>query len=104
MFETRAGGADKFGNVATRWLPYARRKCLFSETPAGESLEGGVLQSHTRATLRCRTDALMRALPTDGRVLVKDRYWSVVSVAEGERHETAERGTLTITVDKGPVT
>lgn len=104
LFETRAGGGDVYGNPDIRWVSYARRRCLFTETPAGEGLEGGVLQSHTRATLRCRRDALMLALPTDARVFVKNRYWSVVSIAEGDRHDTGERHTVTITVDQGPAT
>ena len=104
-FEARTGAADQFGNPDTTWSEYATRRVLFAETPTkSEDLEGGVLQSHTQALLRCRKDALMFALPTDARVYVRGRYWSVVSVAEGDRHETATRNTLTITVDKGPAT
>jgi len=103
-FQTRAGGGDVFGNPDTRWLTYARRHVHFDELPAAESLEGGVLQSHTRARLRLRRDAMLALLPTDARVMVKGRAWSVVSVAEGDRHDSMERGTLVITVDKGPAT
>ena len=104
VFETRAGGADQFGNPDVQWQAYARRKVMIDESPRSELLSGGILQSHTRATLRCRSDVLMVALPTDARVLIKGRYWSIVSVAEGDRHETAERNTLVMTVDKGSAT
>lgn len=104
VFETRAGGGDAFGNPDILWQVYARRKVQFTESTGSESAEGGVLQSHTTARLECRQDLLMAALPTDARVEVKDRYWSVVSVAEGDRHHTETRGILTITVDKGPAT
>ena len=92
IFEVRAGGMDDFGNPDTLWQTYVRRKVMFDEAPAGESLEGGVLQSHTRARLHCRADRMMRALPTDARVQVKGHHWSIVSLSEGDRHITGERG------------
>ena len=104
VFETRAGGADQFGNPATRWVTYARRRVHLDETAGGESLEGGVLQGDTRAQLMVRRDAMLAALPTDARVFVKGRYWHVLAMSEGDRHDTAQRDTLMLTLDEGPPT
>lgn len=103
-FEVRSGDADQFGNPATRWQPYATRPVELIQTPANESLEGGVLQSHTRARLRVRKDTLMSGLPTDARVQVRGRYWSIVSVADLTWTEPQNRKVLEFAVDAGVAT
>lgn len=104
VFEVRGGGADQFGNPDVEWIMYATRRVDFVETPAPESFEGGVLQSHTRALVKCRKDPLMMDLPTDGRVFVQRRYWSIISIADGDPHNTDTRSVLTITVEQGAAT
>lgn len=100
-FQVRAHSRDQYGNQATAWATYITRRGLFAERPLDEEYEGGVLQGHTRATLRVRMDDQVRALPTDARVRIKNRIWSVVGVAEGDRHTTDERHTALITLDAG---
>lgn len=103
-FEVRSGDADRFGNPDTRWMWYGDRPVELVQTPANESLEGGVLQSHTRARLRVRKDAALVALPTDARVKVRGRYWSIVSLADLTWTEPQNRNVLEFTVDAGVAT
>ena len=104
VFEIRAGDADTYGNPDTVWQVYARRRVRLDETLEGESLTGGVLQSSTGARIWCRRDVMMSRIPTDARVLLQGTYWSIESIAEGDRHLTEERNTLVITLERGPST
>lgn len=105
VFEIRSADGDQYGNPDTAWMEYARRHVHVTETPAGEALEGGVVQSHTRATLRLRPDSLLLSLPTDARVQLRGSYWSVVSTARVDAPGFGPvRGQLVITLDKGPAT
>ena len=103
-FERRRGAADQYGNQATVWTVLLRRHVSIDETPAGEALEGDILQSTTAARILCRSDSETRALRTDDRVWFRERYWSVISIAEGDPTGTDTRGILTITLEYGPVT
>lgn len=101
-FERRLGGADQYGNPATVWTELLRRHVSIEETPAGEALEGGVLQSTTVARILCRSDSETRNVRTDDRVWFRERYWSVVSIAEGDPTGTDTRGILIMTLEHGP--
>lgn len=103
-FERRAGGADQFGNPDTQWITYVERRASIEETPAGEALEGDILQSFTTARILCRSDAETRNLRTDDRVWFRERYWSIVSVSEGDPTGSATRGVLTLTLEHSAAT
>lgn len=100
-FQVRAGVGDAFGNPDTAWQDYETRRVELLERTSGESLEGGVLQSHTQARLKVRKDARMLMLPTDGRVKVRGRTWSIVSIADLNGTTVEDRNVLEIVVDSG---
>ena len=104
VFEIRGGAEDQYGNPDTVWETYARRHVEIIERPVGESLEGGVLQSHTRATIHCRRDAVIGSVPTDARVRLRGSNWSIRSIAETTRGPGRNRDLYEITLDRGPAT
>ena len=104
VFEIRSGSADKFGNPDTEWQESVRRRVELVERTAGEGLEGGVLQSHTVARLRVRWDTALATLPSDARVRVRGKYWSIVSVADLTWIDNENRRVLEFAVDAGVAT
>lgn len=101
VVEVRAQSPDQYGNQQTRWQPFLHRHIELDETPGSESLEGGVLQSHTRAIARLRLDRMTRQIPNDARIRARGRIFSVLSRAEGDELLTSERGVMTLHLDAG---
>ena len=101
VFEVRSGTGDAYGNPDTVWSDYETRRVEVVEAPGTEALEGGVVQSHTRAVIKVRKDRRMMVLPTDARVLLRERYWSVHSIADLTPREL---NVLQITLDSGATT
>ena len=96
-FQRMTSTTDVYGNTTGSWSDHARRYAHLIERLGQEDIEQGALQDVAVATMRVRSDTVIKAITTADRVYTRGIYWAITSIMQ----VTARGYVLEMRLEKG---